>query len=100
MRMSDPLPLRSREAFAAALLEFVNGPLLTRPNRVRRVIRIDADTALFATGAIDSLGIIDLIAFVEQLTRRPIPLRKIDMRYFGTVNRIAVAFWQGVEGEL
>jgi acyl carrier protein len=98
--MSDPLLPTTREALAAALLDFVNGPLVKRHNGARRIGRIDADTPLFATGAIDSLGIIDLIAFVESTTGRRIPLRKIDMRFFGTVNRIATNFCRGPEGEL
>jgi acyl carrier protein len=89
-----------REAFAAALLEFVNGPLSRCRDTTRRIAPIDADTPLFAAGAIDSLGIIDLIAFVESTTGRRIPLRKIDMRFFGTVNRIATAFCHDPEGEL
>ena len=91
------LPPQNREAFAAALLDFVNGPLRTRHNRARVVSPIDAETPLFATGAIDSLAIIDLIAFVETRSGRRIPLRKIDMRFFGTVNRIAAAFWREQE---
>lgn len=97
--MSD-LPLENREAFVAALLDFVNGPLRTRHDRARVVAPIDAETPLFATGAIDSLAIIDLIAFVESRTGRRIPLRKIDMRFFGTVSRIAAAFCCEQEGQL
>jgi acyl carrier protein len=61
-------------------------------------VNIDAATPLFETGVIDSLGIIDLLAFVEQTTGRPVPLRKVDMRFFGTIDRIADAFWREAEG--
>jgi acyl carrier protein len=93
--MSDCLAqhANSREAFAAALIAFIEGPLLARHGAARSAATIDASTPLFETGVIDSLGIIDLLAFVESATGRPIPMRKVDMRYFGTVDRIARTFW-------
>ena len=60
---------------------------------------VDATTPLFETGAIDSLGIIDLLAFVEEAIGEPIPMRKVDMRFFGTVDRITRAFWNEMNGE-
>ena len=81
----------TREAFARALLDFVNGPLCARHARSR--MPVDQSTLLFDAGVIDSLGIIDLLAFVETGTGRTIPLKMIDMRYFGTVDRITCAFW-------
>jgi acyl carrier protein len=92
--------VQSREAFAAALIAFIEGPLFTRHGRgqgARPSATIDASTPLFETGVIDSLGIIDLLAFVENATGRPIPMRKVDMRFFGTVDRITRAFWNGGE---
>jgi acyl carrier protein len=86
--------VQSREAFAAALIAFIEGPLFARHGAARTPTTIDASTALFETGVIDSLGIIDLLAFVETATGRPIPMRKVDMRYFGTVERITRAFWE------
>jgi acyl carrier protein len=83
----------TREAFAAALIAFIEGPLLARHGAARPSMRIDISTPLFETGIIDSLGIIDLLAFVETATGRPIPMRKVDMRFFGTVERITRAFW-------
>ena len=55
-------------------------------------------TPLFETGIIDSLGIVDLLAFVETAIGRPVPIRKVDMRYFGTVDRICSSFWADAEG--
>ena len=89
--------LESREAFAAALIAFIEGPLFARHGASRSSMTIDASTALFETGVIDSLGIIDLLAFVETATGRPIPMRKVDMRFFGTVDRITRAFWDDRE---
>lgn len=81
----------TREAFVSALIEFIKGPLFARHGE--RPVDLDASTPLFETGLIDSLGIIDLLAFVETLTGSPVPLRKVDMRFFGTVDRISRAFW-------
>jgi acyl carrier protein len=96
--MSEPRPAQrpdSREAFARALIEFIKGPLFTRHGA--RPMDLDASTPLFETGIIDSLGIIDLLAFVEMATGRPVPMRKVDMRFFGTVDRICRAFWNETE---
>ena len=87
----------TREAFAAALIEFIEGPLAARHVVPLQSTAIDASTRLFETGIIDSLGIIDLLAFVETATGRPIPMRKVDMRFFGTVDRITCAFWDDRE---
>jgi hypothetical protein len=85
----------TREAFARALIEFVKGPLFARHGE--RPVDVDASTPLFETGIIDSLGIIDLLAFVETVTGTPVPMRKVDMRFFGTVDRISYAFWTETE---
>jgi len=92
-----PAPERpeTREAFARALIEFIKGPLFVRHGA--GPMEVDESTPLFETGVIDSLGIIDLLAFVETATGRPVPMRKIDMRFFGTVNRISHAFWNEME---
>ena len=64
--MSEPQPLirpDTREAFAHALIAFIKGPLIARHGV--RLVDVDASTPLFETGIIDSLGIIDLLLFVE-----------------------------------
>ena len=86
-------PAATREAFTRELLLFIRGPLLSRRSAAATSTRIDASTPLFESGLLDSLGIIDLLAFVEAATGRRIPLRQIDMRYFGTVERIVQTFW-------
>ena len=93
--MSEPLTIPThgtREDFVRALIGFIQGPLFSRHGV--GAAHIDASTPLFETGVIDSLGIIDLLAFVEQATGRPVPTRKVDMRFFGTVDRIVHAFWR------
>ena len=100
MSDSPALHVDSREAFAAALIAFIEGPLFARhggAQGARSSTPIDVSTPLFETGVIDSLGIIDLLAFVETATGRPIPMRKVDMRFFGTVDRITRAFWNDSE---
>ena len=87
----------TREAFATALIEFIKGPLFARHGAPRQLTDIDTSTPLFETGIIDSLGIIDLLVFVETATGKPIPMRKVDMRFFGTVDRITRAFWNEAE---
>jgi len=89
--------VENREAFAAALIAFIEGPLFARHGGSRPSATVDVSTPLFETGVIDSLGIIDLLAFVETATGRPVPMRKVDMRYFGTVDRITRAFWNDKE---
>jgi acyl carrier protein len=92
-----PSRAETREAFAAALIAFIKGPLFSRHGAAQPSMAIDQSTPLFETGIIDSLGIIDLLAFVETATGRPIPMRKVDMRFFGTVDRITRAFWNETE---
>ena len=87
----------SREAFARALLDFISGPLCARHSRVHRPVRLDAFTPLFDTGIVDSLAILDLLAFVETATGAPVPIRMVDMRFFGTVDRISRTFWPATE---
>ena len=89
--------LDSREAFTRALIDFISGPLCARQTRLQEPVQVDAFTPLFETGLVDSLGIIDLLAFVEAATGAPVPMRKIDMQYFGTVDRIARTFWKTTE---
>jgi acyl carrier protein len=93
--MSDAVvPARpvNREEFSRALIEFIRGPLAQRHSRLREPIELAGSTPLFDTGIIDSLGIIDLLAFVEEVIGARVPIRMVDMRYFGTVDRIARAF--------
>jgi acyl carrier protein len=85
--------------FREQLLGFINGPLAEH-----RGLRLDQtpanyQTKLFEQGWIDSLGIIDLIAFIERKNGSPIPPRMIDMKNFGSVNQIADAFWVGQQLE-
>jgi len=53
---------------------------------------IDADTPLFAGGPIDSIRILELIAWTERACGRQIPDLQIRMDNFGSAERIAKIF--------
>ena len=56
-------------------------------------VTVLADTPLFATRLLDSLKVLELIAFTEQATGRAIPDSHIRMDNFQTVSRIASVFF-------
>lgn len=55
-------------------------------------VTITADTQLFASGAIDSIKVLELIAFTERAIGRPVPDRSIRLDNFHSVARIASVF--------
>ena len=57
-----------------------------------RGVTLLADTPLFATRLLDSLKVLELIAFTEQEIGRAIPDSHIRMDNFQTVSRIATVF--------
>ena len=83
----------SRGTFQQALINLIAVGLSSRR---RRPISIDIDehTPLFESGLVDSLAILELVAFVELATGRPIPPRQIHIRHFATIDRICAAFWR------
>jgi len=70
------------------LLEFVNQELLRDARQ-----KVDAATPLFDDGLIDSLKILQLIAFVELKTGRKIPDREVVMSSFRSVQTIEERFF-------
>jgi len=86
--MNDPRP-----RFIETMLDWLNGKLAP-PG-----VTIDADTPLFRTGMINSMRILELIAWTERATGRSISDREIRMDNFQTVARIADVFVpQGTPG--
>lgn len=83
----------SRDAFEQCLIQFIAGPLAERRGLQLGDTVLDATTPLFKSGLIDSMGILDLLAFVEATTERTIPTHKVDMQYFGNVAAITKTFW-------
>ena len=74
-------------ALEARLLRFVRTELLGG-----RPVDIDADTQLFAEGLIDSLKVVQLIAFLELQIGREIPDTEVLMKHFRTVRTMADRF--------
>lgn len=58
---------------------------------------LDDDTALFSSGLIDSLGVMDLVGFVEGQIGQTVPVEAITMENFDSVARI-VAFVRTLSG--
>lgn len=83
----------TREGFIAQLLNFINHTLPQLDRRGRVWAPVDAGTPLFVTGLLDSMSIVHLIAFVEQIRGEIIPDRLIVMKHFQTANAIADAFF-------
>ena len=72
--------------FIARMVEWLN------EGAAARGVVITADTPLFATRLLDSLKVLELIAFTEQEIGRAIPDSQIRMDNFQTVARIAAVF--------
>jgi acyl carrier protein len=75
-----------REAFVRETLAWVNRRFAPAGPPV------GADTPLFAGGLVNSLGILELIAWTERAAGRRIPDVEIRMDNFRTVARIAEVF--------
>ena len=76
----------NRPGFVSDMLEWLNRRLAP-PGVI-----IDADTPLFRSGIINSIRILELIAWTERATGRTIADREIRMDNFQTVGRIADVF--------
>lgn len=77
---------RSQEDFVAAMSSWLTARL-DRPG-----VTIAPDTALFGSGLIDSMRILELIAYTELSIGRVIPDSAIRMDNFGSIARIADVF--------
>lgn len=53
-------------------------------------VTVDVDEDIFATGALDSLGITDLIAMLEARHAIEVPMCDVTVENFATVARMAV----------
>jgi acyl carrier protein len=76
----------NRDAFLTALLVWLNRKLAP-PG-----VAIGPDTPLFAGGLINSIRILELIAWTERETGARIPDRMILMEHFRTPRRITETF--------
>lgn len=75
-----------QEEFTRQMLVWLNEEIAPKG------VRVDVDTPLFATRLLDSLKVLELIAFTEQAIGRAIPDPDIRMDNFQTVARIAAVF--------
>ena len=89
----------SRAEFRERLVELIAHRALVAPAAARPDVRRSATRLLFETGLVDSMAILELIAFVEGATGRTISARQVHMKHFGTVDRICDAFWMDGNGE-
>jgi len=78
--------MRTSLQFTEAMIIWLNA-LIARPG-----ITVDADTPLFEGGLIDSIRILELIAWTEDAIGAVIPDARIRMDNFRTVRRIAEVF--------
>jgi acyl carrier protein len=79
----------TRDRFQQELLEFVNNEVLAEESKKKKIL---PTTPLFEGGLINSLKILDLIAFVEKHLKTKIPDAQILMKNFRTVETIAHTF--------
>jgi acyl carrier protein len=63
--------------------------LITRFGAAKNAL--DDETALFSSGMIDSLSVIDLVSFVEGQIGQPVPPEQITLENFDSIAKI-VAF--------
>jgi acyl carrier protein len=87
--VTAPRAAAPRDAFAAALLAWLNARLASEG------VAITADTPLFAGGLLNSLRVLELIAWTERATGQEIPDSLIRMDHFRTVRLIAERFAGG-----
>ena len=75
-----------RQQFVSDMLAWINSRLAP-PG-----VRVDAQTRLFASRIINSIKILDLIAWTERATGRAVPDSQIRLDNFCSVERIAEVF--------
>ena len=93
--MLPPLESHSRtEAFQARLLRFINEELPLLDRRGRTWPPVDLETLLFASGLLDSLSILHLIATIEEFSGHAVPDRLVVMKHFQTVRAMSAVFSQ------
>lgn len=81
-----------RARFIAETLAWIN-------RRLAPGVLIEVDTPLFEDGLIDSIKVLQLIAWTEKAIGRTIPDDDIRMDHFHSVGRIAEKFLSGVAGD-
>jgi acyl carrier protein len=85
-------PTTTAAAFKDDLLHFINAVLPKTRGKPREPTEVDGSTSLFESGLIDSLAIVQLIAFVERATGQGIPPRMVVIKHFRTAQAICETF--------
>ena len=80
--------------FETRLLRFINKELPQLDRQDRAWPPVSTTTPLFATGLVDSLSILHLIAAVESLTGCAVPDQLVVMKHFQNVEAMSAAFFQ------
>lgn len=91
MLLESP-PIEPATHFSARLLHFINHTLPHLDRRGRKWECVAAATPLFASGLLDSLSILHLIAAIEEFTGQRVPDELVVMKHFQTVEAITAAF--------
>jgi acyl carrier protein len=94
--LESPLAASS-EQFRTRLLAFINETLPRLDRRQRIWQPVQSDTSLFATGLLDSLSILHLLAAVEELGGRRVPDQLVVMKHFQSVDAITTTFGPAAE---
>lgn len=84
---------QQQRTFIAGMLDWLNEEIAPKG------VVVTAETQLFAGRLLDSLRVLELIAFTEQAIGSAIPDSQIRMDNFQTVSRIASVFLREREGE-
>jgi acyl carrier protein len=84
--------ISQQQTFIADMLAWLNEEIAPEG------VVVTADTQLFAGRLLDSLRVLELIAFTEQTIGSTIPDSQIRMDNFQTVSRIASVFLREAEG--
>jgi len=92
--LPTPQSCQSRDAFADALVAYINEELPVVHPKSAGHIPFDRTTPLFGEGGIDSLSIIHIVSFLEAAVGATLSLQEINMRNFRTVEVISDLFWQ------
>ena len=91
MLLESP-PVEAAAHFSTRLLHFINHTLPRLDRRGRNWDSVTRSTPLFATGLLDSLSILHLIAAIEEFTGQRVPDELVVMKHFQTVEAITAAF--------
>lgn len=90
-------PAASAAEFSERLLAFVNETLPRLDRRQRTWQPVSSSTSLFATGLLDSLSILHLLAAVEKLSGCCVPDQLVVMKHFQSVDAITATFGPAAE---